>query len=158
MSWNKGSPGAARLLGAVENRDPADLIGQRRQQMRNRKRPEQPHLQHADLLAGGPQSRCRRARRLDPRAHEDQHPVGVRRALILEQPIVPAGPRGEALHGAFDDRGHPLVVRIDRLARLEKRVRILRRAADERMLRVQPARAMSAHQIVVDHRRGCRRR
>ena len=143
---------AARLFGAVQNRDPADLLGQRGQQMRDRERPEQAHLQHAHLLAGSPQSGRRRARRFGSRAHEDQNPVGVRGAFILEQSILPAGPRGEALHGAFDDLGHALMVRIDRLARLEERVRVLRRAADERMLRVQPARAMSAHQIVVDHR------
>ena len=152
MSWNKGSPVPPGLLGPVQDRDPAHRVRQRGQQMRNRKRAEQTHLQHADLLAGSPQSRCRRARGLGPRTHEDQHPLGVRVALIVEQSILPAGQRGEALHRAFDDAGHALVERIDRLARLEEGVRILRRAADERMLGVQRARAMGAHQIVVDHR------
>ena len=65
-----------------------------------RERAVQPHLQHADLLAGSPQRRRRLARRLGARAHQNDHAFGVGRAFVIEQMIVPAGQLGESVHRA----------------------------------------------------------
>ena len=56
------------------------------------------------------------------------------------------------LHRRFDDTGDTVIIGVHRLARLEERVRVLRRAADERVLRAQAAGTMGTDKLVVDHR------
>ncbi len=83
--------GGARLLRPVQNGDAAHGVRQGRQQMGDRKRPIQAHLQHADLFARCPQGCGGGTRGFGARSHQDQHPFGVRVALIVEQMILPAG-------------------------------------------------------------------
>ena len=110
------------------------------------------HLHDADLLALGDQEVDRLARRIGARAHDHQHALCVRRAVVVEQPVSPAGQFGELVHRRFYRARHPRVERVHRLARLEVDVRVLRRAADEGIVGVEPAPAMRDHQILVDHR------
>ena len=71
-------------------------------------------------------------------------------AAVAEQTVRAAGERGHAIHRALHDVGHAGVVRVRRLARLEERVGVVGRAADDRPLRRQGARPVRAHQVVVD--------
>ena len=78
----------ARLLGAVEHRDRAHRGGQRRDEVLDRERPEQPHLQHADLLAVGDEVLDGLVRDLGARAHHHDHALGLRVADVVEQLVV----------------------------------------------------------------------
>ena len=65
---------------------------------------------------------------------------------------------GEAVHGGLHDRRRPRVVRVHGLARLEERVRIVRGAADERVLGIERAIPVRAHQILAGSSPGSARR
>jgi len=84
-----------RLLGAIEHGDGPDAGGQRLQQVLDRERPEQAHLDHADPLAAGRQELGRLVRALRARAHHHDDAFGLRVAAVVEQPIAAAGQRGE---------------------------------------------------------------
>ena len=91
-------------------------------------------------------------RRFRAGAHHDDDVLGVGRADVVEQ--VVAGGRRSATNLSITFCtmvGQAQVVRIDRFAALEINVRILRRAAQHRMIGRQRATAMRAHQLVVDH-------
>ena len=115
--------------------------------------PVEPHLDDADLLAARLQGRRRLARRLGARAHRHDDPLGVRRTDVIEQTVVPAGQRGEAVHGRLNRRRDARVEGVHRLPRLEERIRVVRGAADERMLGVErPRRGARARDRRIDHR------
>ena len=98
------------------------------------------------------------ASRLRARAHQDDDPFGVFRSLVIEEMILPAGQFGEGIHGRLHDARHFGIEGVHRLTRLKKGVRVMRGAADERVLGVERASTMSAHQVVVDHGPQSRRR
>src|SRR5471032_2428967 len=75
----------------------------------------------------------------------------IGRAVVVEQAVLAAGQRGEAVHLPLHDGGQALVVGIDALARLKERIRIVGRAADEGRFRAERAGTVSAHQSVIDH-------
>ena len=66
--------------------------------------------------------------------------------------VLAADHLGELIHDLLYNIGGSLVVMVGRLADLEENVRVLRRTADERMIRRHAASAMLANQVVVDHR------
>ena len=140
----------ARLLRAVEHGDRLHRLRQRGDEGLHVERPVQPHRDEADLLARGDQPGHRFARGADARAHLHDHALGIRRAVVPEQAVAAAGQLREALHRLADDARHRGVERVAGLARLEEHVRVLRRAADDRRVRVQRARAMRHDQFVVD--------
>ena len=78
------------------------------------------------------------------RAHQHDHAFRVRRAVIVEQVVLPSGQRGETVHLPLHDLRHARVERVDRLARLEERVGVVCRAAYHRALR-RSAPARDAH-------------
>ena len=86
------------------------------------------------------------------RAHHDDDPLGVRRAVVVDEPVPPAGPAGELVHDVLDDPGHGEVERVGRLAGLEEDVRVLGRAADDRRVRGQAAAAEGEDVVVADER------
>ncbi len=83
--------------------------------------------------------------------HQHDHALGIRRTGIFIKMVLASGQCGELVHGSLHDPGHALVERVDRLARLEIHVRVLRSAAYEGMVRRQRAGAMREHQLVVYH-------
>ena len=62
-----------------------------------------------------------------------------------------AGQRGKTIHRALHDAGRRQVVRIYRFPRLKEGVGVLGRAADDGSFGTQPALAVGADEIVVDH-------
>ena len=123
-------------------------------------RPEQLHRQDADLRAGSQGVACG-LDGLGARAHDHDDALGIRRAVIFEQPMRASRERGEAVHRALHDVRRRVVVAVDGLAALEEDVRVLRRSAQHGTVGRQPARARRVDEAVVDHRpddRGVERR
>ncbi len=87
-----------------------------------------------------------------PRTHQDKNALGVICTDIVIESVLPAGQFGEAVHALLHDFGHRLVIGIDALPGLEKDIRILRGAADHRMLGIEGTAAVRIHQCVIDHR------
>ncbi len=84
--------------------------------------------------------------------HQDDHPLGIRRAMIFVERITTPGQFGKAIHHPLHDPGAGGVKRIHRFARLEKNIGILRRAANHRVVRRERAGAMFEDARLVDHR------
>ena len=84
------------------------------------------------------------------RAHQHKDAVGIGTADIIEQVIGATGPEGEAVHRILNDRRARAIKWVDRLARLEEDVRVLRGAAKQRTLRSQPAIAMLSDEFFID--------
>ena len=120
--------------------------------MGSRQRQEQADLDHTHPLAARAQIFGGIAGGFGAGPHQHDDPFGVRVAEVVERVVATAGQVGELVHGGLNDVRHLGVERIDRLAALEIDVGVLRRAADERPIRIQRSGAMRQHQIVVDHR------
>ena len=89
------------------------------------RRAEQADFEHANLFPWAADGFDGFVRHFRARAHEDDHALGVGRALIIEQVIVAAGQKGELVHGVLHDGGRGEVERIAGFARLEVDVRVL---------------------------------
>ncbi len=72
--------------------------------------------------------------------------------MVVEEVVGAAGQLGEAVHRALHDVWQLVVEAVGRLASLEVDVRVLHRAADDRVLGGEPARALLGDETVVDHR------
>jgi hypothetical protein len=125
----------ARLLGPVQHRDGAHGRGQGRHQLLGRERPVQAHLEQAHRLARRRQDLDRLLCGARGRAHQDHHPLGIRRPDVVDQPVAPAGARREPVHGVLHDPGHGEVVGVGRLPRLEEHVGVLGRPSQDRRVR-----------------------
>ncbi|OGA34570.1 MAG: hypothetical protein A3G80_01815 [Betaproteobacteria bacterium RIFCSPLOWO2_12_FULL_62_13b] len=140
----------ARLLGAVEHGDGAHAARQRRDEGFGVERPVQPHGQEAHFLTARGEGPDRFAGSADAGTHLHQHPLGIGGALVIEQPVVTMGEHREPVHGLLHDARYRHIEQVARFARLEKHVRILRRAAQHGLVRVERARAMRRDQFFVD--------
>ena len=140
----------ARLLRAIEHRDLLDGFRQLLQEVLHGERAVEMHVQQADLLALSIQVIHNLLRRLADGAHRDDHAIGILRAIVVEQVMLTARDLCEISHGLLDELRNGLVVFIDGLALLEVDIRVLRRAADDRMIRVQCAAAERLDRIPVE--------
>ena len=141
---------SARLLRAIEHRDRAHRRRERRHEGVGGEGPEEPHLHE-------PHGLTTRGERLDrllgcahARAHQHEDPLGLRVTHVVEQPVGPAGPGGEAIHRVLHDVRHRRVERAGGFPSLEEDVRVLRRSPKARVLRRQGALPVGADQVVVD--------
>ena len=91
-------------------------------------------------------------RRFAAGTHQHDDAFGVGRAVILKGLIAPPGQLREIVHRLLHDVGTGGVEWIHRFARLKINVRILRRAADYRMIGREGARAMLEDTRFVNHR------
>ena len=119
--------------------------------MLDRERTHQANFQHADFLALRSHIvhclvDCFRAR-----THDDDDVFGIGRADVFKQSILAADDRRKLVHRVLHNGRAGQVVGVDCFASLEIHVRILRRAAQHRMVRRQGALTMRAHQVVIDH-------
>ena len=85
----------ARLLRAVEDRDRADGLRQRGEQRLGRERLEQADLEHAHALPARDERLDGLLDRAAGRADHDDHPVRVRRAVVVDEVVLAAGALGE---------------------------------------------------------------
>ena len=143
--WLADRPG---LLRPVEDGDAPHGRGQRLGERLRGERPVQPHLRHANTLA----TRVERGDGLPgglaagSHHHEDAFGFGMPR--IVDDPVTATRALGESRHRLLDDEGDAGVEGVDRLARLEVDVRVLRRAANERALRRERPAAMSLDELL----------
>ncbi len=116
----------ARFLGAVHHRDRPNRSGQLAQERRDRERPEQVHLQHADLVATRREIVDRLVHGVGAGPHDHDDPLGLGMARVLEQAVAPARERGEPRHQLLHDVRAGAIEEVRRFARLEERIGVLR--------------------------------
>ena len=148
----KRFPDGARFLGPVEHGDRFDRVGQSLGEALDRPRTEQPDLEHAGLLALGIEPRGALGRGLGAGPDHDHDLLGLRIALVIEQPILTSCKLGKLRHDLLKHTGHGRVERVAGLARLEKCVRVLRRAPQDRRIGREGARAESGNIALIDQR------
>ncbi len=144
--------GRPRFLAPVEHRDRADRIGQRVEQGVDRERPEQADRRQPDLLAAGDQLGDGLADGARSRPHHHDHPLGVGRSLVVDEPVPATGPLLEFGEHLRDDARDGVVEAVRRLARLEEHVGVLRRATHHRRGGSQPAELVCGDVVVGDQR------
>jgi hypothetical protein len=140
----------ARFLGAIEHGEARGRRGQGGDECAGIEGAEQPDLEQSDFLAACGQMLDCFFSRTQSRAHQHHHALGVRRADVLEQPVLASGQGGEAVHDALHDTGRDGVIGVDGLAALEIDIRVLRGAAQLGMIRIQGALAMGLDPLFVD--------
>ncbi len=144
--------GGTRLLRAIEYGDRCRRRWDGVDELADRERAKQAHLEHAELFATAVEVLDRFTRRLGPRAHQHDHAIRIRRAEVIEEPVTTAGECREPVHRRLQGRRKGSVEPVHGLARLKVHVGILRDAANGRMIRVERSSTMSEHQFVVNHR------
>ena len=116
----------SRLLGAVQGRDGPGRGRECRDKCFGGERAVQSNLEQPHPLAAGDESSDGFLRRAGGRAENHGHPLGVGRAHIVEETVLPPDPTSETIHGLLHDIWHGLVKHVHRLAGLEEHVRVLR--------------------------------
>jgi len=127
----------AGFLRAVQDGDPGGARREGGQDVVDGEGTVEAQLHHADLLAPRPEVFDRLLHGLRTRAHDDDDALRVGVAQVLDEPVGPAGERGEPVHRVADDAGGGRVEGVDRLAGLEVGVRVLGSAPDVGVLRAQ---------------------
>ena len=98
----------ARLLGLLEHGDARGTqAGSAARKCVGRERTVEPHLQHADLRPARRRAAAVSRAVSAPEPIRIDHALGVGGAFVVEQMILPAGERGEAIHGRLHDRRAP---------------------------------------------------
>ncbi len=141
----------AGLLRAIQYRDGMNRLRQRREEVLGGEWAVEMDIDQADFLALCVQMLNGFKRGLCARAHENDNALRIRRAEVIKQLVSPAGGLRELLHDLFHDVRAGVVEGITGFAGLEKDVGILRRAADDRMIRAQRARAVLEDSLLVDY-------
>lgn len=111
------------------------------------------HAEQPDLLSRRVQRIHHFLNGIADRSHCDNHPFGIRRAGIVKQMVLPAGERADLRHIAFDNVGQRLIKTVARLPLTEVDIRVLRRSADDRMIRMQRVTAEAVERGPVQQRR-----
>ena len=154
-----GSPTRRAPWCGRARRSTCTVAGSAADEVLDRERPVQAHLDHADLLACGQQV-IRPSRAPSPRRNPSM--TITRSASGCADVIEQAGTGGRSAARIVHRRLHDLRARRRRtvagLAGLEEDVGILRRAAHDGMVGVRARAADAPNGLVVDHGRGCRRR
>ena len=115
------------------------------------KGPVEAHFDETDFFAGGVEMGDGFFGNFRAGAHDNDHAIGIRRADVIEQMILPTDHLREFVHRLLDDGGAGRIEGIGGFARLEEDVGILGRAADDGTIGRERAGAMGADQVVVDH-------
>ena len=143
--------GGAGFLGAVEDGDGFDRLGDGGDEGFDGEGPEQADFEEADLFAGGEHGFHGLVGHFGAGAHHDDEALGIGRAEVIEEVVLAAGDAGELIHRVLHDGGGGQVVGVAGFARLEVDVGILRGAADEGTVGGEGAGAVGEDEILVDH-------
>ena len=127
----------AGLLGAVEHGDLLDGSRDGIHEALAVERTVQVHAHQTELLAHGVELVDSLGRNVAAGAHRHDHSLGIRRTDVVERLVRAAGDLADLVHDLLDDRRGGQVVLVRRLTALEVDVRVLRGAAQMRMLRVE---------------------
>jgi hypothetical protein len=145
-----GSPTAPGSLVRSSTAMERTVEGSAARKLVGRERLEQPHLEHSDLLAVRDERVDRLFDRADRRAHDDDDALRVGGAVVVDQPVAPAGALGQLVHDLLDDPGQGQVVRVRGLASLEEHVGVLRGAAHDRGVGREAAAAEREDVLIAD--------
>ena len=85
------------------------------------------------------------------RSHQDDDPLGIRRAHVVEEVIGTPHEAREFIHLFLDDGRAGFIERVHGLTRLEENVGVLGGAADEGVIRRQGAFPMRLDELFVNH-------
>ena len=140
----------ARLLGAVEDGEALGADRQGLEEGLNGQGTIEADDQDADFLATGDQDLGGLGGGFGTGAHDNDDPLGIGRADVLEQVVAAAGHGRELVHFGGDDVRALIVPGITGLAGLEEYVGILGRAANHRMVGVEATVAMGGDGVFVD--------
>ncbi len=141
--------GTARFLGAIQDRDGFGCSRQCFHKTLCIKRPIQSDLNHPDFfillrkIVHGLMG-C-----FASRGHQHNEALGIGCAVIIEKVVCPTGDFGKSVHDVLCDIGTGRVEWIDRFSCLEEDVRILRRPAQNGMIRRKCTSAMVQYQFIV---------
>ena len=150
----------AGLLGSIQHRNVLHRLRQGSQQMLGAEGAIQVHLDHAHFFAARVQKIYGFLNGVAHRTHSHNHTVCVRRAVVVEQLVVPPRQVADGLHVFLHDGGQAVIGAVAGLPVLEEGVRVLDGVADRGMLAVQgpgleaadgvPVH-QAAHVVVVQH-------
>ena len=141
------------LLRAVEHHDRSSARGKRRQQRTSREGAEQPDHGHADALVLPAQFVDGLACGAGAGAHQHDHPIGIRRAEVVDEVVVAAGQVTQLVHRRLHCARHSVVERIARFAGLEEDVGVLGAATQHRSIGVEPSGSVGGDCGGIDHGR-----
>ena len=110
------------------------------------------HIEQADLLALGEQVVDGFLGGLGGGTHEDDHALGVRRAVVVEQLILATGQLADLCHVALDCLGNGIDLLVAGLAALKENVGVDGRAARRGMLGVKRVLAERLERVHVNQR------
>ncbi len=128
----------AGLFGAVEDGDLLDRLGQRLDEGVQREGTVEADLDDADLLALLGQVLDGFLNGVGAGTHDDDDPLGIGGADVVDQLVLAAGELGELVHLFLDDLDAGRVVLVDGFAPLEVDVRVLGGAAHDRTVGERP--------------------
>ena len=131
----EGFADRTRLFCAVEHGDALRGGRQRLQKVFDGKRTKETHLDESHLVAGLIEVLDGLLYGLGARTHHDDDALGVGRPDVVEQLVLAAGQRCQALHGVFDNLRRCQIKRVRRLTCLKVDVGVLRGAAQYGPLR-----------------------
>ena len=114
-------------------------------------RPVQADFDQADLFAVGVEVIDGFFNGVAHGTHRDDNLFGIARAVVVEQLVFGADSAVDLVHVVFGDLDNFFVIGVAGFARLEEDVRVLRRAAQHGMLRVQRAAAEGVDGIHIHH-------
>ena len=141
---------AAGFLGAVKDGNRLHGLRQCAQQMLCRERAVQMDLDHTNLLAFRGQVVHHFHHGLTDRTHCDNDAFGIGSAVVVEELVVSAGERVNAVHLLLHNLGQGIVGGVAGLTGLEEGIRILQSGADGRVLRVQRVILEALHSVPVE--------
>ena len=131
----KGLARGARLLRSIENGDAFDRPRHGLDKGLGGERPAEADLDEADLLAALDEVLNRLVRGFGARAHHHDDSLRIGGADVIEELVLAASDGGELVHGLLHDGRERVVKGIDALPSLEEDVGVLRRSAENGMLR-----------------------
>ena len=88
---------------------------------------------------------------LAPGAHQHHHALGLRCSVVIKQVIRSARVNRQRIHGLLHDPGTTVDEGVDGLPRLERDVRVLGRAPDDRVVWRESPFPMFPDALFVDH-------
>ena len=127
----------AGLLGAVEDSDALAGRRNRGDETLGVERTIQVNAHQTDLLAHLVELVDSFGRNVAARAHRHDDILGIRRANVVKRLVRTAGDLGHFVHDLFHDCRNSIIVLVAGFTALEVDIRVLRGAAQSRMIRIQ---------------------
>ena len=127
----------AQFLSAIQHSNFFDALWNVLEEMLQRKRAIEMHIQQAHFFAFGVQMIHHFFYGLAHRAHGNDQTLRIRRSVVIEQVVLPPGKLADFRHVFFNNLRQLLPITIGYFPLLKMNIRILHGAAQDRMIRVE---------------------